>query len=519
MTAAVLIDVISIQDYIFSSNKLKENVGASYLIKSMYEDILKESLKDVVGGILGICSWKKNPDDIKILQGSDYEIGYIGGGNSLLFFKSKDNAADFIKSYSKALLQKAPGLKTAFGIDDNFNVNDYSNSIKRIHENLKKNKSMFSTNTVIPKHGITADCPRSGESAEFCENAGASQNDKQYISAVSKTKLEASEKALQELNEQYKILLSNQYTFTNGFEKLGQSKGENNYIAVVHIDGNNMGEKIKACKNLCEMRKLSLCMFEAVEKSFYEVIQLITEKMKIMGESQNNIVQFSQENGKIVLPLRPIILGGDDLTFVCEGRFGILLSELFLKKYSEHKWNNEPLNACAGICIVKTKYPFYRAYHLAESLCKTSKKRSKENKGESYLDFLISSSGFSGTLEEIRKQYYTGHSGNLHFGPYCVDSSDNPESIKNLKNMVCKFNEWKNSSYLMKLRELLQRADSEELNFFVKKLEQKNLSLPEIPEHFYHQKVFQDRRTPYFDVVESIDFYPSILMDGMEEQS
>jgi hypothetical protein len=36
--AAVIIDTVSIQSYIFSSNKLKENVGASYLVKKIYEE-------------------------------------------------------------------------------------------------------------------------------------------------------------------------------------------------------------------------------------------------------------------------------------------------------------------------------------------------------------------------------------------------------------------------------------------------------------------------------------------------
>ena len=37
------------------------------------------------------------------------------------------------------------------------------------------------------------------------------------------------------------------------------------------------------------------------------------------------------------------------------------------------------LTACAGIAFVKVSQPFYLAYRLAESLCKTAKTRSKQS--------------------------------------------------------------------------------------------------------------------------------------------
>ena len=80
--AAVIIDTVSIQSYIFSSNKLKENVGASHLVKKIYEIELKEALeKDIrpklrelgyaplisYGGSVG-SSGKKDTIDIKFIK-------------------------------------------------------------------------------------------------------------------------------------------------------------------------------------------------------------------------------------------------------------------------------------------------------------------------------------------------------------------------------------------------------------------------------------------------------------------
>ena len=140
--SAVLIDTVSIQEYIFSSNKLKENIGASFLVDKIYEDVLKEALNVTFDRDIDINEWKINPEHVSIIQGNDeVEIGYIGGGNALVLFKNKDKTTEFIKNYTKLLLVKTPGLKTAFGVSHNFDLNNFKKSMDNLHENLRENKN------------------------------------------------------------------------------------------------------------------------------------------------------------------------------------------------------------------------------------------------------------------------------------------------------------------------------------------------------------------------------------------
>ena len=44
---AALYDVRGIQEFIFSSTKLKENIGASIIVKEILDRFLKESIKEV----------------------------------------------------------------------------------------------------------------------------------------------------------------------------------------------------------------------------------------------------------------------------------------------------------------------------------------------------------------------------------------------------------------------------------------------------------------------------------------
>ena len=80
------------------------------------------------------------------------------------------------------------------------------------------------------------------------------------------------------------------------------------------------------------------------------------------------------DGGEERLPFRPIVFGGDDVTFVCEGRLGLPLAAHYLTRLaSEILPDGDPLYARAGIAIVKTHYPFARAYELAGRLGDSAK--------------------------------------------------------------------------------------------------------------------------------------------------
>ncbi|SHF27239.1 hypothetical protein SAMN02745195_02251 [Thermoanaerobacter uzonensis DSM 18761] len=515
--SAVLIDTVSIQEYIFLSNKLKENIGASFLVKKIYEDILKEALKVTFSRDIDIKEWENDPTNIKINQDSEeVEIGYIGGGNALVLFKDKYKTTEFIKNYTKLLLVKVPGLKTAFGIIHDFDLDNFKNSMKNLHENLRENKNKYSPNVTLPKYGFTLDCPRTNESAENFEDPERAESFNEqdakikYISSVAWTKLKFSDKAKDEMIDKINDILNDKYTLTNDIEKLGQQEGKD-YIAVVHIDGNKMGERFSKCESLSEYRKLSIGVRNATEKTFKKMIEILIKQIKKNKafDLKNGEFKLSTENGKIILPIRPIVLGGDDITFISDGRLGIWLAEIFIKEFANHSINNEPLSVCGGVSIVKTKYPFYRAYKLAEGLIDKAKKESRKKEG-SYIDFFISSSGWSGSLDGIINKHLSTVNGNLHFGPYRVDKTNEEKSLENLKYIV---KEFKNipKNKIMKLREILFE-DKDNAKIYVKELKAKGVKLPQIKGMYYHEHIWQNKETPYFDAIELIDFYPEGLL-------
>ncbi len=381
---AVLLDTMSIQRYIFSTNRLKENLGASYLVQDIYEEVLKSVLKEIFPSIdyNYLNHWKEKPNVMATIdENRPFEIGYIGGGNALLFFKEKERAESFLKRWTARLLVEAPGIIPAAAILE-CNIKNASDTvlkdfIKSLFKTLVDNKNKYIPQTIIPRHGITAECPHTGYSMEiWCEKLP--KEEQKYISSVSNAKILAAEKAKKKhLAILDKLGLSDRYTFTDEIDRLGQQKGEESYIAIVHIDGNDMGKRFREQKTLKDIRELSKTVAEATLNAFKAVLQKIDSNFEELKREFN----IQKEDGKFVLPIRPIIIGGDDITFVTDGRLGIYLAKVFLESFERQKASDEkPLSACAGVAITKTKYPFYRGYELSEELCKSAKEKRKEQK-------------------------------------------------------------------------------------------------------------------------------------------
>ncbi|MCK9220714.1 MAG: hypothetical protein M0P47_11785 [Bacteroidales bacterium] len=501
---ALLIEVASIQQYIFSSNKLKENVGASYIIEHML--FSKDGIMHDV-----ICDLYKcqdfNLDEWNIdNDAKQCSVGYIGGGNALLFFDDHHKVKEFMTEFSKRCLVQFPSLKLVYGFNEKFDTEtmNYQSEFKKLAQNLQQNKSCFLPLTTIPKHGITADCPWSNETAEF-------SYEDLYISSTTKAKLVANHIASGKLEQYFQV--DEQYCFSNEIEKLGQKK-EGSYIAVIHIDGNGMGNIFSSIHTLPLLRAKSQAVNQKALSAMRKLIGYIIERHK---KNDLDELQLKCEDGKTILPIRPILLGGDDITFITEGRIGFHLAEKFIgffydkEEQEKGRDSSEKLmnGACAGVAIVKSHFPFYKAVKLAEELCTEAKnmtRQLKDTRRNCFISYYYSSTTFSGTLKNLRKRTHFTPNGNCYSGPFLLFDDTAINSVKQLKMLIIEFKKNKEKwpqNKLMQLRELIPATAGEHL-LFEKEMKEKE----EFDLHIWEKGI-----TSYFDPIELMEFYPEKLLN------
>ncbi|HOT40806.1 MAG TPA: hypothetical protein PKV08_06265, partial [Candidatus Syntrophosphaera thermopropionivorans] len=244
-----------------------------------------------------------------------------------------------------------------------------------------------------------------------------------------------------------------------------------------------------------------------MHKALRETIKILEDKVR-KGEWDYNYKPVNEQNIlKNILPLRPIYIGGDDITFVCEGKLGIVLACTYIEQIKKIL-NDKKITFCAGIAIAKTNFPFFQTYKAAEALCRSAKnKRMKEDEIESYIDFHMINSSIYSNLEEVRKIQYKSIDGiNLLYRPYKID--DLKTQIENAINFA---KAWPNSK-LAKFREVLYKESSERRTFSRELKTRGDLELYCKGESFQDFQTSEDftlgSKTIFLDIIELIDLLP-----------
>ena len=378
-----LYDVTGIQSYIFQTKKLKDIMGASALVG--------DALGDIVRKILGGHSF---PQDALI---------YSGGGNAIIGFGSCDDWKAFNRTLTRKLMTDVPGLSIVTVCNEKSgdnNSGEISERVKRLFAEIAKKKVLggnsCSTCTLSPMAQSGADkMPISvieitNEGTEEYSYAGWVKNDW--------GKREADKRS------------EDPKDFDTIAEKPAGYEDAERLMAVVHIDGNNMGQIFKRAheqaKSLADITALSV----AVSEAFNTAIEAL----------------WVDDNVETAIPTqsrRMIYHSGDDVTYVCHGIYALNSVIRFMKALEVARMGDErikDLSASAGIAYVKPHFPFYRAYTIAEDCCKAAKNKARIEYSQR-LDFDV---GSWVNFEIIRGSDNKGMLGDSYMRPYCIVSPD-----------------------------------------------------------------------------------------------
>ncbi len=523
---AILFDVQSIQKYIFANNKLKANVGASYIVDRLFEDVLCKDVIENIGVEVDTTSWLTRSDSITSLSKPVY-VAYIGGGNALVLVDNEHESLvqDIVKKFTTQVLIKYPGLKVGATTGSiTLDGTQFSTDLSQLYKQLKANQ--FTLNPIVhpANTGLTTICDFSGDVADTVQSFG---KDKRLVATSFTSKFETFEAANTRLKKNLFNTEAIDWVFPSELEDLGQNKSTEksktgiNDIAIVHIDGNNMGAHFRQCKTLEERSALSKRVAAKTLESFKALIEWIIAKYDILDEHL--------ELAENMLPIRPIIVGGDDITFICNARIAVQASHYLMQQLLSDA-NGMSISSCAGIAVIPTSYPFFRGYEMAEQLCDSAKSKMRaynaahEVNESCWMDFAFLHGETEPTLEQFFANEYSSLTGNMHFGPYRVYSATDTNVTKDMEALVqlldctTQFNEGKvmAQNKVKELRSILQ--DNEHMwTVFLEQLRNTGKSMPEVAgwDMFREKlwtKVNNKMRTPYVDAIELMDY----ILPGLE---
>ena len=397
--------VQGIQYFIFKTNELKHIVGASELVEQICTTAFDE--------------FGKNGESV-----------VRAAGNIKFIFDKEEDCARAVREFPKRVMTMAPGItisQAVVPLGDNF-----GKAIDDIEALLKVQRNKPSRSVTTGLIGI-----------KRANNTGLpvvriKEEDQKVVYKDEST-------IQKECFQDVKGLCKNSF----GKEVLRAKKvaynvsditDKNDWIAVIHADGNGVGKVVQVVGKQKDVFKefsqqLDIATKEAANKAFESVA-----------------VKFKE---KTIIPIRPVVLSGDDMTVIIRGDLALDYANAFITAFEEttkhylgiilqeqHVFAEDKnyLTACAGIAYIKSSYPFYYGYQLAEDLCDQAKKDTKAIYGAetnhlppSCLMFHKVQDSFIVDYKEIKERELKAKDG-LSFmaGPYYMKPQNSKITVEDL---------------------------------------------------------------------------------------
>ncbi|MGW2146805.1 Cas10/Cmr2 second palm domain-containing protein [Nonomuraea bangladeshensis] len=364
------------QRFIFESTKRRENVGASHLVTRIEETWLDDALLQL------------EASRTSRIRTGPVEIVTANAGGITALVRDPGLGRTLVAAITGRALRDAPGLDVCGVVGPAFDwdgANVLADALHRARAKLPTVRLAHpGPQARFPGLPIAAQCTSSGLPAQSIIRPAPGE-ESQPRSAAGVAKLEVFEPALVRLAEKMGPLRGEANRTRAGLRTVVEHLGERaDWVAVVHVDGNGLGRVFQNLPSVMRsqgrttaeeyadgLRDLSQGVDECVEKAF-----------------RTTVAEFETSGESLVdghLPLLPLVLGGDDLTVICDGAVALSFTERYLTLFKECAQNDErvgsllrqagepALGACAGVAIVKRQYPFRSAVALAEALTQEAK--------------------------------------------------------------------------------------------------------------------------------------------------
>lgn len=370
MTQYLAYDIKGIQQFIFSVPKLKYIVGASLLI-AKFDD------------------WAAGSHNNEVI--------FTGGGRGIFHSENKDKI-DEIKS---ALIEKSKeyGLDLRLGITDSFS--------KAVHCADDLYAFVPSDSLDGEPDAVSGMLPTTHEERihpiieQRRDEVGSIGNNNSFDQKILNNILDKLSQDIQKFKQK-----GGQIEFLSNVKseedddrgtKGSETLGNRNRWAIVCLDGNDMGAQFRAYEKVHKddsdkekadwYKEMSRQLDNCTKEAFYTaLVQMLNSWVDWLKKTENMENIFSGD--LLVLPFRPLILGGDDVTAIVHSSYALDFAKTLIEKFNDlskqHKelWvgTNGELTISAGIAYTNVSLPLHTSIPYAESLLSSAKRKFREDK-------------------------------------------------------------------------------------------------------------------------------------------
>lgn len=385
----VMLETNGNQRYVFSSPRLKENVGASFLLTRL------EPWTTDAAQQLGL------PDS-----------AWVSRSSGKVILRAEEGAArTLISAVTERAACEAPGM-------------DVSGVMVPMAGEHVTGKDLSAVHTEAARYALS----RPPAAARFPMTPflepgadtllpAAQVHEGAPRSLPSIAARQAAEKArahLIELAEKHRALKDRAEVLVRTPEQLeaffssGSQESEAAKAAVLHLDGNGVGAMVRDLpKHLLALPRdiiraeisedLNAGHPDLLRRALLVLNERLTEAMtRAFLEGWEEVARLSDAEAAAssaedapeasVVPVVPVILGGDDATVITAGRYALPFAAAFLTAFEEATAQDTLLRALnggagltagAGVAITDRSFPFHLAYKLAERLASRAKAMGK----------------------------------------------------------------------------------------------------------------------------------------------
>lgn len=423
--------VQGIQSFIFQTNQLDDISGASELVESictkLFEETVGEGFNEKSNAVI------------------------MAAGNVKYVFDTLEQCEHVVRHFPRKVQEHAPGITFSQAVVKFDDDKDFGKAIEALEKKLKTQRNLHQT----PLEQGVLGCQR------------AAKTGMPVVKIWNGEELDAATYAKRVARKDCgnRLYIKSMVGETDKDEKDFKFKeeldikdltGKNDWIAIVHIDGNGLGTVVqKLGKDREKFREFSYLLDQATTKAANKAFK------DIIGNDK-----FNPDK----LPFCPVVLGGDDLTVIIRGDLAMPYAQKFIAEFEREtsqgemknllsKANMTKLTACGGIAYIKASFPFYYGYKLAEELChaaKTDAKAINKENVPSCLMFHKVQDSFVQSYKDIKarelelkpkddgkdKAANNGQNApatpkkTLCYGPYYLDEQVGYQTISELERMV-----------------------------------------------------------------------------------